>query len=164
MPSIGDFGVVHDLPQEEQTVEAETFTYFGTEVRLATEFNEVELVDLMEQARGVDERDPTAIVVVKDTLRIFIDQRDFDEFWAAAKRNKQKIEDLAILMEQLMTVLTDRPTQRPSDSSVGRSQTVVNLPGVSPSQGSRGRPDLQQLLDSGRESQDKIAAAIAAAG
>jgi hypothetical protein len=159
MGSIGTFGVAPDLPQEEQAgVEPETFTYFGKEIRLASEFNEVELVDLMEAARNVDERDPTAVVVIKDTLRIFMDSRDFDDFWATAKRNKQKIEDLAILMQQLMTALTDRPTQRPSGSSVGRSLTVENLPGDSPTPVSLGRPDLQYLIDSGRADAAKVKA------
>jgi hypothetical protein len=160
MGSLGSFGTPHEPPQDQG--EAQTFDYFGTEIKLERDFNQVQLVDLMESARTVDEDDPTAMVVVKDTLRVLVDQEDFSTFWNLAKRNRQTLADLAQLMNALMEVQTDRPTQQPSDSLAGRQPIDVNSLGALPRLGSRGRPDLQLLVNEGQETRAKIAAAAAA--
>jgi hypothetical protein len=170
MASLGSFGVekqveAEPVPEEEeldQGVEPLTFTWFGAEIQLTDEYDELQLVDLMESARYVDQEDPMALVVVKDTLRLLIHEDSFNTFWRLARQNKQRIEDLAALVQQLVTAVTDRPTQRPSDSSVGRSRTEESSPVASPTQVSRGRPDIQNLIDSGEEDKKKIQALIKA--
>jgi hypothetical protein len=162
MGSLGSFGTVHEVPADQG--EAQTFDYFGTEIKLERDFNQIQLVDLMETARTVDETDPTAMVIVKDTLRVLIDQEEFNTFWNLAKRNRQTLEDLARLMQVLMEAQTERPTQQPSDSSAGRQPIDVSSLGALPRQGSRGRPDLQLLVDQGQETKARIAAAAAAVG
>ena len=162
MGSLGSFGTVHAVPDDQGDVPS--FDYFGTEIKLERDFNQVELVDLMETARTVDETDPTAMVIVKDTLRVLIDHEEFDTFWHLARRNRQTLEDLARLMQELMEAQTERPTQQPSDSSAGRQPIDVSSLGALPRQGSRGRPDLQLLVDQGQETKARIAAAAAAVG
>jgi len=161
MGSLGSFGTLHEVPTDQQD-EAQTFDYFGTEIKLEQDFNQVELVDLMESARTIDENDPTAMVIVKDTLRVLIDPDDFTTFWDLARRKRQTLEDLARLMQMLMEAQTDRPTQQPSDSSVGRQAIDVSSLGALLPPGSRGRPDLQLLVEQGQETRSKIAAAAAA--
>jgi hypothetical protein len=145
MASIGKFGVRHEEPAAE--AEPDTFDWFGLGVRVASTYNQVELVDLMEVAGSIDEDDPRALVIVKDMLRMFINAEDFQSFWDKAREEKQTIEDLSALMQGLMVAVTDRPTPPLSDSSAGQPTTVASLPGASATPVSRGRPDLQLLVD-----------------
>jgi hypothetical protein len=167
MTSLGSFGVEkpasEPVPEEEEQetgVEELTFEWFGAVIRLTQTYDELQLVDLMESARYVDQEDPMALVVVKDTLRLIVHEDDFNGFWRLTRQNRQKIEDLAALIQQLVTAVTNRPTQPPSDSSAGRSPTVVNSPVASATQASRGRPDLQHLVDSGNADKEKIMAVV----
>lgn len=148
MASLGKFGTPHAPVAE---AEADTFDWFGSDVRLSTEVNEVELIDLMETFTQLDESNPTAIVVVKNGFRLILHPDDFDGFWSAAKQNRQKIEDLMPVLQALMEAATARPTQQPSDSSPGRLPTPVNSPDVSPSAVLPGRPDLVLLQQGGEE-------------
>jgi hypothetical protein len=160
MASLGSFGTVK--PVEEQA-EPDTFEWFGSTVRLTTDYNEVELVDLMESARDIDVDDPTSMVIVKDLLRNVVDRQDFDAFWKLAKANRQQIEDLAQLAGALMEAATSRPTRQPSDSSTGRLPTPQSSPAVSSSPVSPGRPDLVLLLEGGEQTRRELAAKVAAA-
>lgn len=146
MATLGSFGVRHE-PAPEIDSEPLTFDWFGVEIRLAETYNQVRLVNLMEAARAVDSEDPTALVIVKDMLRLFIHGADFATFWKVAETEDQTLEDLSATMQGLMAALTDRPTQPLPDSLAGQQPTTTNLPAVSPMQESRGRPDLQLLLD-----------------
>ena len=155
MASLGSFGKQH-APVE--AAEPDTFDWFGSSVRLSSEVNEVELIDLMETFTQLDEANPTAIVVVKNGFRLILHPDDFDGFWTAAKQNRQKIEDLMPVLQALMEAATDRPTQQPSDSSPGRLVTPVNSPVVSPSQVLPGRPDLELLQQGGEDTRRDLEA------
>jgi hypothetical protein len=159
MGSLGSFGVRHEAVADE--VEPDTFDWFDLEVRLTTTYNQVELVDLMEIAATVDEEDPRALVIVKDLLRMFIEPDDFDAFWQKAREEKQTIEDLSALMQGLMVAVTDRPTQPLSDSSAGQPTTITSLPVASATPASRGRPDLQLLVDGAAATWAKVEAEAA---
>jgi len=171
MATLGSFGVEKQaqaeqpqpVPEEEAPedgVEQLTFEWFGAEIWLTSVYDELQLVDLMESARYVDQEDPMALVVVKDTLRLIIDEKDFNRFWRIARDHKQRIDDLAALIQQLVVAVTNRPTQQPSDSSAGLPPTVASSPAASPTQASRGRPDIQHLIDSGEADKQKLLQAV----
>jgi len=158
--NLGEFGTPHEPEVEESDAEPLEFGWFGVTIHLATSYSQVTLVDLMESARSVDEADPTAMVIVKDMLRLFINAGDFGTFWRIAKQQNQTLEDLTALMQGLMAALTDRPTPQQSDSSAGLLPTAESLPADSATPASRGRPDLQLVLEQGAESRARLAAAM----
>jgi hypothetical protein len=144
MASLGSFGVIH--PEITQT-EPDTFDWFGSTVRVTVDVNEVELIDLLDAARAVDSADLSALTLIKDGLRTIIYPDDFNQFWELARKNRQRIEELATVLANLIESATDRPTQQPSDSSPGRLTTEANSGDGSPSPVSAGRPDLQLIRD-----------------
>lgn len=171
MPTLGSLGVVHEVqhPTEEEVLD---FDWFGAKIRLTSDYNEIEMVDLMETMSDISEDDPRAIVTVKDTLRLVVDPDDFTEFWRLAKENRQKIGDLIAVGQVLMEAVTARPTQQPSDSSPGRLTTPENSPAASSSpevsSGMPGRPDLVIIREDDaatrRKVQEAAARGIAASG
>jgi hypothetical protein len=172
MASLGQLGKAR-APQPVE-VEPVTFDWFdlneaaGNAVRLADEFNQVELIDLMDVARTLDANDPSAVAIIKDGFHMVVHPDDFDAFWAEARRNRQTIEDLTGVLTALFEAATDRPTQRQPDSSAGLPATVANSQVVSSSAVSSGpvepahRPDLVLLLQGGQETKQRLAAAVAA--
>jgi hypothetical protein len=158
MARLGDFGTKHERPAD-QPEEMVTFGWFGAEIRLTQHFNQVRLMNLMDAARTVDREDPMALVVVKDTLKLMIHPGDFGLFWSLAESEDQDLEDLAKIVQVIFESMVRRPTQPLPDSSPGQRETVSSSPDDSGTQVSRGRPDLQQILDQGKETQEKLKAA-----
>lgn len=158
MVSLGSFGKVRPA---EADVEPVTFDWFGLTVGVVVDFNQVELVDLMELASTVDETDPAAMRIVKDMLRLVIQPDDFDAFWAQAKTSRQQIEDLVELGQALMEAATDRPTRQPSGSSPGRQAIEGNSPAVSDLPGRPGRPDIVILREDAELDRRRMMAAAA---
>lgn len=163
MASLGSFGVAHD--QATPKIEPDTFTYFGVQIRIVDEVDDLDLIDFLEAARGVEDAGLMALAAVKDGLRILIHPDDFTLFWKTARANKQQVEDLSTLFSDLLTSETDRPTQQLSDSSSGQLPTVENSldDSSSPAEPVGGRPDLQIIHDDSRASLARIAQ-IAATG
>lgn len=142
MADLGSFGIA-PADKQQDAREPDTFTYFGQRVRLATDVDELELVDLMESFRRIDAGDFGAIAAIKDAFRIVVHSEDFAAFWQAAKTNRQDIEALAQLWYKLLEAVTDRPTQRPGDSLTGPPGTAQSSPTGSFEEEFPGRPDLQ---------------------
>jgi hypothetical protein len=157
MGSLGQFGTVHEEVEPLDEEDPLTFDWFGEPIRLEERYNQVRLVNLLSRAHTIDERDPTAMVVVKDMAQLLIDRHDFIRFWTLAEQYDQTLQELVGTLEAVMAAMTDRPTQRPSDSSVGPTSSEENSPDDSPTLESRGRPDLQLLVDGGKESWARVA-------
>lgn len=120
-----------------------TFAYFGERFRVNPDLTETLVVDLLAEAAHVDVDDPRSAgrsepTVAqnaersKDYVRQHLHPADFDLMWATAKANRQSITDLLALCWRLLSLVTDRPTSPPSDSSAGRPSISQSLPdGVS---------------------------------
>ena len=156
--SIGSYGVEHEPP----TDDPDTFDWFGSPVRLIPGVNEVELVDLMHQARSVDAEDVAAAAIIKDLFLMIIWPDDFAAFWTTAKTKRQEIEDMIELFRVLLQAITDRPTQQPSDSLSGRPTADAKSQPDSLPQVSSGRPDLQIIHDDSAATRERARQAMLA--
>lgn len=157
--SFGKLGV--DRPAVDQN-DPDTFEWFGSTVRVIPEVNEVELIDLMDTARDLDAAGLAGLAALKDAFRMLIHPEDFDAFWMAAKANRQKTADLAEVFQVLVQGATDRPTQKPSDSSAGPLVTAASSAVVSTSEPVRvGRPDLQIIHEDAAAQRARMAQALA---
>lgn len=149
MASLGSYG---EAPAE---VETDTFTYFGVDLRINPEVGELAYVDFMEANGKLDWNDPSAMVAMKDFLRVVVHPEDFEQFWSLAKVNRQGIWDLAPMAMELIEASAGRPTGRSSDSSTGPSETGENSTDASYSRviqehEAEGRPDLAEIYDIAR--------------
>ena len=144
MASLGTFGKQHD-PVD--LANRDTFDWFGATITVSAELNEIELIDFMDSARGIESNDFAAVGALKDAFRMLIDPADFDAFWAGAKKNRQSVEDLSEVFQVLLEGAVARPTQRRSDSSAGPPATGASSPAALVSSASSGRPDLQVIHD-----------------
>ena len=121
MANIASFGT----PQAEE-VEPDTFEYFGETIRLNPNFSELDYLDFMEEAGSIDEMSIQAIGVTKRFLKAMVHPDDFGLWWEVARKNRQGIQDLLVIANKLLTVMTGRPTEAPSGSLAGRQVTTVS--------------------------------------
>jgi hypothetical protein len=157
--SIGSFGTEHP---DDTNADPDTFDWFGSTVRLTTALNEVELIDFMDAARKINDQDIAAMAIIKDMFVMVIHPDDFTRFWAVAKEKRQGLEELVQLFMALLEAITDRPTQRPSDSSNGQPTTVASSQVDSSASELSGRPDLQIIHDDNRATLERARQAMLA--
>jgi hypothetical protein len=130
-----------------------TFVYFGERYRVNPDLTETLVVDLLAEAATVPVDDPRSAgrsepsvaqnaEKSKDYVRQHVHPEDFDAMWAAAKANRQPMESLLALCWRLLSLVTDRPTMPPSDSSDGRPATNQNSP-----DGASSRDDDEAAID-----------------
>jgi hypothetical protein len=164
--ALGELGVIHDEPTNDET-EPDTFQWFGADIRVLSDVDEIELVEIMASFRAVKTNDLTALGVVKESLQVLVHPDDWEQFWTLARARRQKVEDLMTLFHTLLFRPTDRPTMQPSDSSAGRLAIDGNSPADSPSPASDGpekpaRPDIQAIHDDMEEFRLRKAAVLSA--
>lgn len=123
MGKLGTFGEVAT-----EIHEADTFDYFGEELRVHPLLTDAELVDWLDEASKTDETDPRAGAMVKDFMRAVVHPDDFEQFWALGKQHRQSIEDRLRVANALMEAVVGRPTERRSDSPSGRGTTRGSSP------------------------------------
>lgn len=141
--NLGEFGTP---PPPAEPVE---ITYFNETIRANPELGELDYVDFMSTAGGVDVTNPLAAGLIKDFARLCIHGEDFDTFWSLARKNRQGVEDLFPLLQRIVEKVTERPTGRPSDSSDGPSTTPQSSEDADFSRAMQeysGRPDLQLAI------------------
>lgn len=123
MPSLGVFGTVRPEP------DPDTFDYFGAQIRSNPDVSELDLIDFMEVAEGIELDDPAqsiaAMVDVKRFIRACIHPADFAEFWQLSRANRQELVDLVKIGSELVEAAVGRPTGRPSDSTGGPPSTLL---------------------------------------
>jgi hypothetical protein len=156
--SLGSFGTEH----VEEQVDPDTFDWFGSTIRLTTTLNEVELIDFMDAARRINDQDLAAMAIIKDMFIMIIHADDFATFWSVAKEKRQGLEEMVQLFMTLLEAVTDRPTQRPSDSSTGQPTTVGSLPADSSASVLSGRPDLQVIHEDNQATMERARRAVLA--
>lgn len=140
MSSLGSFGT----PREAEDV---TFEWFDKTIRVNPSFGELDLADFMEMAGGVDETHVSeAMTLLKGSMRAVVHEDDFDEFWTIAKRERQDADDVMKVYLAVVEMVTDRPTERASDSSDGPQPTATSSEDDSSSR------VIARLVDEGRPS------------
>lgn len=149
MTNLGSFG---EAPPE---TELDTFTWFGSELRINDELSGLAYVDFIVEHGDIDENDPKSYSAIKEFLRLAVHPDDFDEFWSLGKKYRQGLGDLARVVMRLIEAVTDRPTEQSSDSSTGLPETKPNSTGdsylrVIQEHETEGRPDIAEFYDLAR--------------
>ena len=126
MTDLGELGKAR--PVEEPL----TFGYFGHALRTHPDLTDVRIMRLigrLQQIKG----GIAAVQAFEDVSRALIHPEDVDTFWDLAESNRQTVDDIGDAIEQIMEGVTDRPTQRPTDSSPGPQTTPASSGGDSSS-------------------------------
>ncbi len=164
MRNLGEFGVTHE-PEDY------SFSYFGEEVRAHPLIGPLLMDEMMELALKVDAEmqdsegvpTPEAMTFTKGFVKKFVHPDDFEKFWHLAMVNRQSQEEVASVGYKVIAALTERPTERPSDSSDGPQPTAPSLKDVSYSRVMKrleGRPDLQLVVMDVRERREDLASTV----
>lgn len=136
-----------------------TFDYFGQEIRVNEDVSEAVIFHFLATAGDLDTGDNgQAMVAMSSLMRSLVDPEDLDSFMRMAVKNRQTAEDLMVVVSGILEAVGDTPTQQPSDSSDGQSNTEVSSTGGLSSLGiqhrfeAEGRPDLALVVQEVRES------------
>lgn len=144
MPDLGELGTRHE------PAEPLTFGYLGSVIRTnpaLTDVKVMRLVSRLADAERLDGRE--AVAAFGGILEALIHPDDLEEFWEVAERERQTLDDLGDVIEQIMSGVTERPTERPSGSSDGPQTTEPSSPVASSLPALtllKDRPDLAVLL------------------
>ena len=144
MASIGQFGT----PRPPVDLE---FTYFGSTIRVHPDTSDFTIALDFGDALASDDG-----AFVGAMLARIIHPDDLDEFVRLLRSNRQTTDDLQELMGAVMDALTERPTERPADSSGGpRTTSATSMDAGSLRVQRRfeeqGRPDLADVVQTHRE-------------
>lgn len=138
--SIGSLGTPHE------EIDA-TFDYFGVVVRINPAAGDLELMEFLMEAAEVEEVDQRkSMGAISRYLRGLVHPDDWDTFWRAAKANRQTIQDLMILGQQLIEAVSGFPTEQPAPSTDGRGRTAQRSKAASSSRGTGRKRDVQRAL------------------
>jgi hypothetical protein len=144
--TLGSFGTPHD----ELDVD---FDYFGTMVRVNPGLSDLSLLDIMAEVAEYNEKTPATLVVaaIGNLERAIVHEDDCAAFRTVSRANRQSLEDLIDLAQQLIEAVAEVPTERPSNSSDGPTSTGQSSAAVSPSPAvtrleQAGRPDLALVV------------------
>ncbi len=131
--------------------------FFGETFRLAEKPNRYAMLRFIAMAKRGDEIDDAdAADTLMDLLRRCLHADDWQRFDRTALDNDADWEcDLLPVVAKVYEQVTDRPTQRPSDSSDGPSSTAPSSMVDSSSLASRlqGRPDLMVIVQDSQAAQ-----------
>lgn len=151
MTHLGDFG----SPAED--FEEVTFGYFGETIHANPSLSELDYVDFIETAGTVDPETagPETVGLVKSFARMCIQPDDFEKFWQTAKTHRQGIAEVFKVLQAIVEVVADRPTERSSSSAATPTTDATKSAGVSSAVAARleGRPDLQLIVERSLEAQ-----------
>lgn len=141
---LGELGTRHE-PGEPLT-----FGYLGSVIRTNPRLTDVAVMRLVGRLTDAEQMSGRqAVAAFGNILEALIHPDDVEQFWEVAERERQTLDDLADTIEQILSGVTDRPTQRPSGSSDGPQPTTASSPGDSSSRVLtllKDRPDLAVLV------------------
>jgi hypothetical protein len=152
---LGGFGHVEEMPAEGNWPEPAKFPWFGVEVRVNPTLTDTALVDLIEESGGLDDKDPSALLVIKQFIRQVIHADDFDDFWKLGKAHGYSTLQFAEVAARIIEAVTGDPTQESPASSATPLPTATNFPGASSKPThtdlierleKEGRPDLAEFF------------------
>jgi len=114
--------IVQELPPEP---EVEQVTFMGDEFAVATKIGLMPLMRFAKIAKaGVDSSDEDGLAAMYDLLQQCIADDAWPRFEAHADKTRADDKELMQVIKDVMAILSERPTSRPSDSSVGPQQTA----------------------------------------
>lgn len=118
MTHLGDFGT----PREQVDI---TFGLFGSVMRVNPSLSDVAVIELFADLEGVGlSAGPGEIMAaLRRIIVAVVSPDDLDDFWTVARANRIGVEDIQDIAMKILEAATDRPTERPSDSSAGPSST-----------------------------------------
>lgn len=120
----GDLGdLTPQAPAGADSDDILTFGWYGERIRVAQGQAALELVDFIEEFGSMDEDDPRALVAVKKFMRSIIHPVSFDSFWSLAKAHNLDFADMEHVLETIMELQAEHPTQPRSDSRPTRKRT-----------------------------------------
>jgi len=130
------------------------FPWFRATIRVAPDAGDLSLIDFLEKAEQLDVGDEVGVMLAtKEFLKAQIDERDWPQFLALAKQNRQNFQDLLQVAKDITKAVASFPTGRPSDSSDGRPHTEAkskvgsSSPAVAQAMADlQGRPDLKMFI------------------
>lgn len=100
-------------------------TFNGAEFAVATKIGLMPLMRFAKIAKsGVDSADQDGLAAMYDLLQQCIADEDWNAFEAHADKTRADDEELMQVIKDVMQILTERPTSRPSDSSAGPPPTA----------------------------------------
>jgi hypothetical protein len=119
----------------------------GQSFALATKVGLMPLMRFAHLAqKGIDAADMDGLVAIYDLLRNVIADEDWGRFEEHASVTRADGDDLLEVVKQAMAAISERPTDRPSDSSDGPQATSDSSADVSSS------PVIHRLEQEGRPS------------
>lgn len=136
MSHLGDLGVAR--PEVDIS-----FGFFGTTIRVHPDLSDLSLLEVFTALEGGG---TGAVAALTGMIDVLIHPEDVVEFRRLVKEHRQSSEDVAHLAMKVIEAITDRPTQRPADSSGGPSTTATRSVDASVAEAVaryEGRPDLQ---------------------
>lgn len=139
-------------------------TFEGQSFALASKVGLMPLMKFAHIARqGVDANDMEGLVAIYDMLRNVIADEDWERFESHATTVRADGDDLMGLVQQAIQAISERPTERPSDSSDGPQTTSDSSAGDSSSRVIRrleeqGRPSLALMVQQAQEQGSRASA------
>jgi hypothetical protein len=124
-----------------------TVEFYGEQFRIADRIGLMPMMRFAKAAKsGVDSNDLDGLAAMYDLLEQCLADDEWPRFEKHADRHRADGDELMEIVSKVFEVLSERPTQRPSDSSDGPSTTTSSSTAGSSSRALRqldGRPDLQ---------------------
>ena len=140
---------VEIVPQLPPEPEVRKVTFMGAEFAVADKIGLMPLMKFAKIAkRGVDSADQEGLAAMYDMIEQCIADEEWDAFEEHATKTRAGDEELLQVIKDVMTILSERPTSRPSVSSDGPPATAPISAADSSSLevvrrlSSQGRPDL----------------------
>jgi hypothetical protein len=142
--------VVQETPPEAEVRRVE---FLGAEFAVASKIGLMPLMRFAKIAKsGVDSSDEDGLAAMYDLLRQCIADDEWARFEDHADKTRADDQELMQVIKDVMAILSERPTSRPSDSSAGPQQTAPTSVEDSSSLEvvqrlkSQGRPDLAMAV------------------
>jgi hypothetical protein len=126
----------HQAQAEAEGVELdEKVDFMGAQFKMADKIGLWPLIAFsMAQKRG-DNVDPASLATIGVMVLDCLDKEEHERFGAHATEAKAGAEELMTLVQQVIEVVSARPTRPPGDSSAGRPTTSANSKELSLTEG-----------------------------
>lgn len=141
------------VPEREPVPQRRTVAFMGAEFAVADKIGLMPLLKFAKIAKsGVDSSDEEGMTAMYNLLQQCIADDQWDAFEDHANTTRADDQELLQVIKDVMTIVSERPTSRPSDSSAGPPTTAPISAEDSSSLEvvrrlkSQGRPDLAMAI------------------
>lgn len=133
---------------------SDTVEFFGERFNIREKINSRRIGKFAQLAAKGDMPEMQAMAAINDLVDACLRPEDVQRFDAVCDRHDPDFEQLAQFVADVIEVMTQRPTSRPSDSSAGPQTIEPSSTAVSSSpviNRLEGRPDLQLIVVKAQE-------------